>query len=402
MMGTHSDYKIIAIEKIRANPNQPRTRFTDIDELASSIKAKGLLEPIMVRPVDKGFEVIHGERRFQACKKAGLKTVPAIVRDVSEKEAYELALIENVQRANLTPIEEATAFERLQGAGHKQGAIAKMIGKDRSYVAQKLRLLKMPEPLQFYLQNNVLSENHCRQIMKLKNIYGEEVVTAFDKCPATSKNEEEVGYLLYMLRPEEWAPLAKGNALILEGWKVFSESVSKHNSKPPQWQTAAFWWASMSILLKLSVANLSRAIDCWQERYESALLWLIKGCKDSPPKQDAYKWEKAEWWGYWSDLKQSHSLHIMLSTERKLEIIEKIVSKGTYMLPSKFRNGSPMCDALDEDRKKHDPQLWNYDKAVIKTQKSMSDFINNYEKLKEQTGDMTGLENETQIYNDIK
>ena len=348
--------KDISIDKISPNPNQPRARFVGIAELAANIKDKGLLEPIMVRPIDGGFQIIHGERRFRACKQIGMKDIPASIRDVDEKEAFELAIIENVQREDLTPIEEAKSYKRLQGEGYKQDDIASMIGKGRSYVAQKLRLLKMPGPLTFYLQSGDLTENHLRQIVKLKNIYGKDLMAPL--VERISKNwlketDKELdgaftGFFVHALRPEEHPPMIcmKANRTVFEAIEVFIESVSKHNSELPQWELAAFWWASMSVFYNVPVATLGIAIDLWRERYESALLWLsgsggLFPSKTFEPKEDDPLWKKAEWWGYYSDLKHSGSLEVELSIERKEELSLSCCKKGDHVFPSCFQRWAP-------------------------------------------------------------
>ena len=143
---------IISVDLIDPNPNQPRNHFSGIDELAKSIEEKGLLEPITVRPTGDRYRIVMGERRWRAAKLVGLTEIEAQVKDVSDQEAYELALVENVQREDLTPIEEAKAFKRLQEQGYTQAQVAKIIGKGQSYIAHKLRLIKLPDFLTYYLQ----------------------------------------------------------------------------------------------------------------------------------------------------------------------------------------------------------------------------------------------------------
>lgn len=131
----------LRLELIDSSSTQPRRRFTGIEELAASIKEKGLLEPIMVRPVGDRFELVAGERRQRAARLAGMTEIDAIVRDVTPDAAFELALVENVQREALTALEEAGAFEALRQRGLTQGQIGSMVGKGQSYVAHKLGLL---------------------------------------------------------------------------------------------------------------------------------------------------------------------------------------------------------------------------------------------------------------------
>lgn len=157
------------IEDVHPNRAQPRTRFDDaaLAELAASIAEMGVLEPILVRKRAKGgFEIIAGERRWRAAQRAGLKQVPVFVRELSTEAAFEAALVENLQREDLNPLETARAFHRLvEEHGHSQEAVAKRVGKDRSTVANALRLLKLPELVLAMLEDGRLSEGHGRALL---------------------------------------------------------------------------------------------------------------------------------------------------------------------------------------------------------------------------------------------
>lgn len=161
----------IMIEQIYPNRNQPRLSFYDnsLDELAKSIKESGLIQPITLRTIgiDK-YEIIAGERRFRAFKKLGLKTIPAIILDKNEKESADLALIENIQREELSAIEEAKAIEHILKT-HKmtQSKLAKRLGYQQSTLANKLRLLKLPNSIKEDIANKKLSERHARALLKL-------------------------------------------------------------------------------------------------------------------------------------------------------------------------------------------------------------------------------------------
>jgi ParB family chromosome partitioning protein len=154
-----------AIEEVKPNPYQPRRVIKNdrIEELAASIKEKGVIQPIIVRRVDSGYELIAGERRWQAAQKAGLKNIPIIVKDVSPAEVLELALIENIQREDLNPLEEAGAYNRLiQEFGLTQEGLASRVGKERSTVANFLRLLKLPNYIKENIWTEDLSMGHAR------------------------------------------------------------------------------------------------------------------------------------------------------------------------------------------------------------------------------------------------
>jgi len=158
-----------ALERIVPQRGQPRQHFDNarLDELASSIKEHGLLEPLVVRRRGEGdFEIIAGERRWRAAQRAGLREVMVVVHDVSARDAYELALIENVQREDLDPIEFAEALERLlREHGYTQERLAERVGKDRSSIANALRLLKLPKSVRERVVTGELSEGHARALL---------------------------------------------------------------------------------------------------------------------------------------------------------------------------------------------------------------------------------------------
>ena len=164
----------IPINKIQANPNQPRKDFNDskMEELVSSIKEKGILQPIAVRELKDGnYEIIAGERRFRASKSIGLKSIPAYVLTVEdESEVMEYALIENIQRDDLNPIEESEAYASLKSKYNlSQKEISKKVGKSRSLIANSLRLLKLPSSIKEDIKNNKLSMGHAVSLLGLKS-----------------------------------------------------------------------------------------------------------------------------------------------------------------------------------------------------------------------------------------
>jgi ParB family transcriptional regulator, chromosome partitioning protein len=161
----------VPIEFLRANPRNPRREFTpaQLDELANSIRERGIIQPIAVRPV-KGatetFEIIAGERRWQAAQRAGLHDVPVVVLDVSDVEALELAIVENVQREDLNPLEEAGGYQALiDEFKYHQDEIAKVVGKSRSHIANMLRLLKLPEFVKSAMRMGKLTAGHARALI---------------------------------------------------------------------------------------------------------------------------------------------------------------------------------------------------------------------------------------------
>ncbi|MCL2497233.1 MAG: ParB/RepB/Spo0J family partition protein [Symbiobacteriaceae bacterium] len=164
------ELKSIDIDRISSGKHQPRRSFSQesLQELAASIKANGVLEPILLRPLLEGYEIVAGERRLRAAKLAGLKEVPAIVRFYDDKQAAEIGLIENLQREELNPIDEAIAFNRLiKEHGFTQEELASRIGKSRSHMANTLRLLQLPEPIQEQLIAGELEMGHARSLLSL-------------------------------------------------------------------------------------------------------------------------------------------------------------------------------------------------------------------------------------------
>lgn len=160
----------IALSDIKPNARQPRKNFDEnaLAELADSIKQHGVIQPVVLRPSGKVYELVAGERRWRAAKKAGLKTIPAIVRELGERQSMFFALIENMQREDLNAIEEAHGiFEIMESFGLNQEEAAKVIGRSRPYVANSLRLLKLPEKVKRLLEEELLSAGHVRAIAGL-------------------------------------------------------------------------------------------------------------------------------------------------------------------------------------------------------------------------------------------
>ena len=161
----------IDIARISPNPDQPRRTFTEdaLNELTASIREKGIIQPLILRvnPRDaSGFEIVAGERRWRAAQRAQLHEVPAIVRELDDTEVLELAIIENIQRADLNAVEEAAGYRQLMDRfGHTQEKLAEALGKSRSHIANSLRLLNLPEPVQEMLRTGALSAGHARALI---------------------------------------------------------------------------------------------------------------------------------------------------------------------------------------------------------------------------------------------
>ena len=167
-----NEIKEIKLSEIRSNPYQPRKIFDDesLQELADSIKEHGVVQPVIVKKSIKGYELVAGERRTRACRIAGLKTVPAVIKDFNDQEMMEIALIENIQRENLNPIEEAMAYDAIiHSYNLTQEDVAKKFGKSRTYITNLLGLLKLPEETRKYVEEKKLSMSHARALSKLED-----------------------------------------------------------------------------------------------------------------------------------------------------------------------------------------------------------------------------------------
>ncbi len=167
--------KQVDIDDLQVSPYQPRKYFDPeaLAELASSVAQKGILQPLLVRPIEDGYEIVAGERRFQAAKQAGLQSVPVLVRELDNQETLEIAIIENLQREDLNPVEEAKAFKQLMGFGMNQEKVAEVVGKSRSAVANTLRLLNLPDSALDALDKGDISAGHARAILSLPEEYHE-------------------------------------------------------------------------------------------------------------------------------------------------------------------------------------------------------------------------------------
>ena len=168
---------MVKIKDLRSNPYQPRKNFDQqaLEELANSIKEHGVFQPIIVKKSIKGYEIIAGERRVKASELAGLEEIPAIIRDFNDTQMMEIALLENLQRENLSAIEEATAYKKLQETlSLTQEELAKRLGKSRSHITNMLGLLTLPKDIQNEVNNKSISMGHARVLSKLDNINQQE------------------------------------------------------------------------------------------------------------------------------------------------------------------------------------------------------------------------------------
>ena len=199
----------ILLSQIRANQYQPRTSFDQkkLEELAESIKKHGVIQPVLVRKDGKGFELVAGERRFRAAKLAKLKKIPVVITNISDVQSLEIAILENIQREDLNPLEVAKGYQRLKDEfGYTQEAVAKSVGKPRSSVANSLRLLTLSPKIQDEIDKGVISEGHAKVLLSVDGVKAEQLLMRIisenlsvrdlekqitESSPQTSKKEKK-------------------------------------------------------------------------------------------------------------------------------------------------------------------------------------------------------------------
>src|SRR5690625_29948 len=190
----------IAINECRPNPYQPRKTFhaDAIEELKDSILEYGIIQPLLVRKSLKGYEIIVGERRYRAAKEAGFSTVPVVIKDLTDHKMMELALLENLQREDLTPIEEAHAYANLiTELGITQEELSKRLGKSRSHIANMVRLLSLPDQIVAYINNGELSMGHGRALLGLKD--KEHIISVVTRVRKEKLNVRQIEALIQQL-----------------------------------------------------------------------------------------------------------------------------------------------------------------------------------------------------------
>lgn len=199
------EVQYIAVDNILPNPYQPRRVFQDdqLQELAESIRHHGLIQPVTVRPRGDRFELVVGERRLRAAKLAGLQEIPAFVKDMTDAESMEVAIIENLQREDLNPMEEAAAFQHLQESlGYTQERLAQRLGKSRPYVANALRLLTLPRGVAELVSRGTLSAGHARAVLAAPEHLRELVARRIVDNELTVREAEQVAASLHNVSRE--------------------------------------------------------------------------------------------------------------------------------------------------------------------------------------------------------
>lgn len=223
----------VDIEEIHANPNQPRTKFSqvELEQLSESIKRHGLLQPILVNKKDDGYEVIAGERRLRACKLAGIQKVPIIIKEVNDNSKLELALIENIQREDLNPMEEAITYKKIldtQGISHSE--LAEIVSKARSTITNSLRLLDLPEKAQQLLKDNKISAGHARAILSVSSSMGKEKL--LDKIVENQLNVREAESYANLYNGQNTKALKTVRPQAPKSYKKAAKVLKEHFGRP--------------------------------------------------------------------------------------------------------------------------------------------------------------------------
>ncbi len=223
----------IALDQIRPNPRQPRKHFDErtLTGLVESIRSNGVIQPILLRRTDTGFEIIAGERRYRAAGRAGLLSIPAIVRDVDgDGDSLELALIENLQREDLNPIETAEGYQRLiDEYSYTQDELARRLGKDRSSITNALRLLRLPEEVLDALAAGVISSGHGKALLGMED--DDAVRQAFQKLVERQLNVRQTEQLIKKLREKPVSSSVEVSLEVVEGEVRALRSVAERLSR---------------------------------------------------------------------------------------------------------------------------------------------------------------------------
>ena len=326
----------LALDTIDVDPGQPRHHIdaAKLSELAASMDTNGLAVPILVRPAGDRFVIVHGERRYRAATQLGWAEIPADVRDLDDEAAGWLQLIENIQRADLTPIEEAEAYAA-KLCHMTQSELAKKVGKDRSYIAQKLRLLKLPAPLQHFLRTGGLTEGHMRLLMRLKKPWGN-ATREYDELEPFGQGNIAAFYV--SIRPLDWIPILPFNERLRPAVECFVAWVNAER-KVETWVVVAFWCASAAVQLELSVAHLDKLLQNIEDHVAAAVCWLPHR---TTPTKGTSRPVHIEYYGYASDMRHAG---VTDNYETSQWATNRVLYQNSWVLPSIMQPGAPNAEA---------------------------------------------------------
>jgi ParB/RepB/Spo0J family partition protein len=341
----------ILLTEIRPDPDQPRKYFDpeSLAELAASISEHGLAVPILLRPDGEGYIIVHGERRYKAVQSLGWEAIPAEIRDMPTDQARWLSLIENIQREDLTPIEEAQEYRRILAAGITQAELGERIGKTQSYIAHKVSLLKLPDPLRYLLSQNAITEGHTRQLQRLKGIYKGTTSDQTGWLDYEPKNIIEIGALPFMvaLRPLDQLPINvyEGDHVIINTIKAYSNYVIDQGGIIPAWTRAAVWFGCVAYLHSLPVTELKDYIDLFTDIIYSGVWYSITG---KPPEsyENYYELKSARYYGYMSDLRHAGIDSKNQNTELRAAVGVHILEKNYFTEPSTLQPWGRVSDKV--------------------------------------------------------
>ncbi|MGI5879985.1 MAG: nucleoid occlusion protein [Syntrophomonadaceae bacterium] len=236
LLGRNAEVKVcnIALEKIKPGPYQPRCQFSesDLQELAQSIEAYGIIQPIIVRQTKEDYQIIAGERRYRACKLLRYETIPAIIQDMNDEKAAAVSLIENLQRRELSYLEEANAYNvLLHEFGLTQDELARKIGRSQPSIANKIRLLKLPEPVQSLISPDIITERHARALLKLNSTELQMTVLReiYEKELTVRETEEMVASLCQHSIPAKKQEKEQGQnvSMIIRDARIFINTIKE-------------------------------------------------------------------------------------------------------------------------------------------------------------------------------
>lgn len=353
-----------SLSLVDPDPSQPRRSFDDakLAELADSMAANGLVCPILLRPAGDRLVIVHGERRWRAALRLGWSSVPAVVRDVDPADVPWVQLVENVQRADLSPVEEAQAYRARLADGMTHDQLATRVGKSRTHVTQKLRLLTLPAALQVYLDRGGLTEGHARQLLKLRSVFdgillGEAL--DFDRLAEIPTDGDPVFPLLRDLRPEDtpptlvyWVEPCTGvhAQAITDATSALVEDLCTHREATERWSVVAFWHASTAVRFGMSVADLAVAVDNYVDRLLSAVLWwtCMRGGTDprAAAREAPESVSEMDWWGYESDLRHAGVLpHVDRLLRAHADRIHRLVLSQRITVASAYQGWGFQRDA---------------------------------------------------------
>jgi ParB/RepB/Spo0J family partition protein len=325
----------VPVDLIDPDPDQPRRHFRDIEALAASIAEAGQAQPVLVRPVGDRYALVHGERRWLAIRHLGQPTIRAEVRDVEPADVPWLQLAENLQRDDLSPIEEANFYRRHVDSGLSHDELARRVGKTRTYVTQKLRLLTLPGPLAYYLDERLLTEGHARQLLRIRPLYRNAKAThlVWDRFQPSEAfiDEAAVASVMIAARPLDNPPywcLPK-KAPVVEACRGFVRYLAAGREQTPRWVIPAFWFATVASEFDLSVADLAALIGGFLELIDSAVVWTATQDPGGSSTSNTVSW--FQHWGYASDLRHAGLTDRVPDLARRA--LETVFTGG-YLLPS--------------------------------------------------------------------